>query len=92
VAGTVVLGIGVALGTPAIMTLALQRAPAGERGAVMGTVSMSIDLALGLGPASFGLVAANADRASGFLAASLVAGAGLALATRNRTKSQPVAA
>jgi MFS family permease len=91
VAGTVVLGVGIALGTPAIMTLALQRAPAGERGAVMGTVSMSIDLALGLGPASFGLVAATTDRASGFLAASLVAGAGLALATRNRTKSQPVA-
>ncbi|NIK56360.1 MFS transporter [Kribbella shirazensis] len=82
VVGTAVLGIGIALGTPAIMMLALERAPAGERGAVMGTVSMSIDLATGLGPASFGLVAAATDRGTGFLAAALVAAAGLALAVR----------
>ncbi|WP_350280828.1 MFS transporter [Kribbella sp. HUAS MG21] len=82
VAGTAVLGVGIALGTPAIMMLALERAPAGERGAVMGTVSMSIDLATGLGPAGFGLVAAATDRGTGFLAAALVAAAGLALAAR----------
>lgn len=84
VGGTAVLGIGVALGTPAIIMSALERAPASERGAVMGTVSMSIDLATGLGPATFGLVAASADRGTGFLAAALVAGAGLVLATRRR--------
>ncbi len=84
--GTFVLGVGVALGTPAMIMLALQRAPAGERGAVMGTVSMSLDLALGLGPASFGVVAARTDRSVGFLVAALVAGAGLALATRRWTR------
>ena len=95
--GTVVLAVGVALGvrsrlrtggkslgTPAIMMLALERAPASERGAVMGTVSMSIDLALGFGPATFGLVAAGLGRSSGFLAAGLVAAAGLSLASRTR--------
>ncbi|MFG1815768.1 MFS transporter [Kribbella sp. NPDC049174] len=87
VLGTALLGIGVALGTPAIMTLALNRAPAAERGAVMGTVSMSIDLAAGLGPATFGLVAAGADRGTGFLAAAVIAAAGLTLATRGRTRS-----
>ena len=87
VLGTVVLGVGIALGTPAIMMLALDRAPAAERGAVMGTVSMSIDLAAGLGPATFGLVAAGGDRGTGFLAAALVAAAGLALAARGRTRS-----
>jgi MFS family permease len=84
VAGTVVLAVGVALGTPAIMMLALERAPASERGAVMGTVSMSIDLALGFGPATFGLVAAGLGRSTGFLAAGLVAAAGLSLAARTR--------
>jgi hypothetical protein len=64
------------------MMLALQGIPAAERGAVMGTVSMSIDLALGLGPATFGLVAAGLDRSTGFLTAALVATAGLLLATR----------
>ncbi|MFC5266254.1 MFS transporter [Kribbella qitaiheensis] len=90
--GTVVLGVGVALGTPAIMMLALQDVPVAERGAVMGTVSMSLDLALGLGPATFGLVAAGLDRGTGFLAAALVAGSGLALAARGLPRARPVAA
>jgi MFS family permease len=89
VLGTVVLGIGVALGTPAIIMLALDRAPAAERGAVMGTVSMSIDLAAGLGPATFGLVAAAGGRGTGFLAAALIAAAGLTLATRGRYVRRP---
>ncbi len=86
VIGTGVLGVGVALGTPAIMMLALDRAPAAERGAVMGIVSMSIDLAAGLAPATFGLVAAGAGRDAGFLTAALVAAAGLTLATRTWTR------
>jgi nitrate/nitrite transporter NarK len=96
VMGTAVLGVGVALGTPAIMMLALQRAPATERGAVMGTVSMSLDLALGLGPATFGLVAAGLDRGTGFLAAAAIAGTGLALTARgaqtthSQAKTRPV--
>ncbi len=88
VTGTFVLGVGVALGTPAIFMLALQRVPAAERGAVIGTVSMSIDVALGLGPASFGLVAASMARSAGFLVAALVAAAGLALATRGWARAQ----
>ncbi|GAA1606841.1 MFS transporter [Kribbella sancticallisti] len=90
IAGTMVLGVGVALGTPAIMMLALHDVPAGERGAVMGTVSMSLDLALGLGPATFGLVAASLDRGSGFLAAAVVAASGLALAARGMPRARPV--
>ncbi|TDO43075.1 putative MFS family arabinose efflux permease [Kribbella sp. VKM Ac-2527] len=85
--GTVVLGVGIAFGTPAIMMLALQGIPAAERGAVMGTVSMSIDLALGLGPATFGLVAAGLDRSTGFLTAALVATAGFLLASRTTHRS-----
>ncbi len=92
VLGTVVLGVGIALGTPAIMMLALDRAPAAERGAVMGTVSMSIDLAAGLAPATFGLAAAAAGRDAGFLTAALVAAAGLALATRGWTRHHVVPA
>jgi len=92
VSGTVVLGVGIALGTPAIMMLALDRAPAAERGAVMGTVSMSIDLAAGLAPATFGLVAAATTRPTAFLTAALVAAAGLALATRGWTRNRVVSA
>jgi MFS family permease len=79
VAGTVVLAVGVALATPAIMMLALQDVPATERGSVMGTVSMSIDLAFGLGPATLGIVAAATGRGGLFLVAAGVAAVGLVL-------------
>ncbi|HMG29638.1 MAG TPA: MFS transporter [Jiangellaceae bacterium] len=79
VVGTVVLAVGVALATPAIMTLALQDVPATERGSVMGTVSMSLDLAFGLGPATLGIVAAATGRGGLFLVAAGVAALGLTL-------------
>ncbi|MGH3716443.1 MAG: MFS transporter, partial [Micromonosporaceae bacterium] len=80
VAGAAVLAVGVALATPAIMMLALEGTPANERGAVSGTIGMSLDLALGLGPITLGLVAAVTGRGSAFLAAAGVAALGLALA------------
>ena len=79
VVGTVVLAVGVALATPAIMMLALQEVPATERGSVMGTVSMSLDLAFGLGPATLGVVAAATGRGGLFLVAAGVAALGLTL-------------
>ncbi|WP_433162578.1 MFS transporter [Kribbella sp. CA-247076] len=82
VVGTVLLGIGVALGTPAIMTLALNRAPATERGATMATVTMSIDVAQALGPITLGLTAATTTRPTAFTTAALAAALGLALAVR----------
>lgn len=94
VAGTVVLAVGVALATPAIMMLALQDVPANERGAVMGTVSMSIDLAFGLGPATLGVVAAVTGRGGLFLVAAGVAAVGLVLvmiSTRRLSAADSVA-
>jgi MFS family permease len=79
VAGTFLLGIGVALFTPALFALALVGVPANERGAVMGTTSAFLDLAFGLGPATLGFVAAAVGRGGIFLAGSAVAAAGFAL-------------
>jgi hypothetical protein len=80
--GTAVLAFGVALATPAIFMLALERAPEAERGAAMGVVSMSLDVALGAGPIAFGAAAAAGGRGAGFAVAAVVAGAGLLLALR----------
>lgn len=80
-AGAVVLGVGVALLTPSVFALAVQRVAPEERGSVMGTTSAFLDLALGLGPASLGFVAASYGRPATFVAAGLVAVAGLALAS-----------
>lgn len=79
IVGTVFLGVGVALFTPALFSLAIDGIPANERGAVMGTTSAFIDLGFGLGPATLGFVAASAGRGGTFLVGSAVAAAGLVL-------------
>lgn len=84
VAGTVLLGLGVALFTPALFALALEGIPANERGAVMGTTSAFLDLAFGVGPATLGFVAAAVGRGGTFLAGSAVAMAGLGLVIVSR--------
>jgi predicted MFS family arabinose efflux permease len=79
VTGTVIFAIGIALFTPAVMTLAVQGVAPQERGAVIGTTSAFLDLAFGLGPATLGLVAATVGRPGTFLAGAGVAAAGLLL-------------
>jgi MFS family permease len=79
IAGTMLLGVGVALFTPALFSLAVADIPATERGAVMGTTSAFLDLAFGLGPATLGFVAAAVGRGGTFLAGAAVAAAGLLL-------------
>lgn len=82
--GTAVFAVGVALATPAIMSLAMEAAPPEERGEVMGTVTASLDIAFGLGPTSFGLAAETMGRGGTFLLGSLAAAIGLAYALRTR--------
>jgi MFS family permease len=79
VVGAAVLGVGVALFTPALFALAANSVPANERGAVMGTTSAFLDLAFGLGPATLGFVAAAIGRSGTFLAGAVVAAAGFVL-------------
>jgi predicted MFS family arabinose efflux permease len=79
VAGTAIFATGIALLTPAVMTLAVQGVAPQERGAVIGTTSSFLDLALGLGPATLGLVAAAVGRPGTFLVGAGVAAAGLLL-------------
>jgi predicted MFS family arabinose efflux permease len=80
VAGTAVFAVGIALLTPAVLTLAVEGVAPRERGAVLGTTSSFLDLAIGLGPATLGLVAASTGRPAVFLAGAAVAAAGLLLA------------
>jgi predicted MFS family arabinose efflux permease len=79
VAGTAVFAVGIALLTPAVLTLAVEAVAPRERGAVLGTTSSFLDLALGFGPATLGLVAASTGRPGVFLAGAAVAAAGLLL-------------
>ena len=77
--GTLLLGLGVAFTTPALASLTVSRAPASERGAALGTFSLFIDLAFGVGPIAMGAVAASSTTPVAFLSAAAVAlvGAGI---------------
>jgi MFS family permease len=79
IVGTAVFALGIALFTPALMTLAVEGVSPAERGAVIGTTSAFLDLAFGLGPASLGFVAAGVGRGGTFVAGAGVALAGLAI-------------
>jgi MFS family permease len=84
-AGAAVLAVGIALLTPAVMALAVEGAPPGERASVIGTTSAFLDLAFGLGPAALGFVAAAVGRPGTFLAGAAVAAAGWVLVVATRT-------
>ena len=82
--GAVVLGVGVALLTPSVFALAVERVAPQERGAVIGTTSAFLDLALGLGPMTLGFVAAGYGRPGTFLVSAVAAVAGLVFVVATR--------
>ena len=83
-AGAAVLAVGIALLTPAVMALAVEGVPPGERASVIGTTSAFLDLAFGLGPAILGFVAAAVGRPGTFLAGAAVAAVGWVLVVATR--------
>lgn len=89
-AGTLLLGLGVAFTTPALASLTVSRAPARERGAALGTFSLFIDLAFGAGPIAMGAVAAVSTTPVAFLSAAAVALVGAAILWRWLEDAKPV--
>jgi MFS family permease len=73
---TVIFGAGVAFTFPAIVAMATQGVPADERGAVVGTTGVFLDVAFGLSPAVLGLIAASTGYPPTFLISSIVAATG----------------
>jgi len=77
--GTVVYALGQSLAFPALMTMAVGRAKASERGAVVGTFSAFFDFGFGLGAVVLGAVAGTMGYAGSFLVGAGVALGGLLL-------------
>ena len=93
VAGSAVFAFGMAFMMPALLTLAVSRADETERGAVVGTTSLFLDLSFGLSPAVLGAVAGVAGYDGAFLVSAAVAGCGAALlAVRRHALAAPVPA
>lgn len=88
-AGTAVFAVGIALGVPAMIALAMSRAPATERGSVVGTTSVFLDLAFGLAPVALAPLAALAGYPATFVASAVVAVAGAALLIARRASLAP---
>ena len=88
--GTAVFAAGIAMAMPAILTVAITRAPADERGSVVGTASVFLDLSFGLAPVALAPLASVAGYPATFLASAAIAGVGLAaLALRRASVAQP---
>lgn len=81
-AGTAVYAVGAALAFPALMTLAVGRAPASERSSVIGSFTASADLGFALGAIVLGGVASAAGYNAVFLAGGAAAASGMLLLAR----------
>lgn len=77
VVGTAVFASGMSLLYPALLLLAIDRAPAGERASVVGTFSSFFDLSQGLGALGLGVVAELAGYRGTFAAAGAAAVVGV---------------
>lgn len=84
--GTVLFAVGQALAFPALVSLALHRAPDTERGAVMGTQTAFVDLAFAAGGLSLGAVAERFGYDGAFLVAAAIALGGLVLLLTTRAR------
>jgi MFS family permease len=89
--GTAIFAAGVALTLPAVMSLAMSRASADERGSVVGTASLFLDLSFGLAPVLLAPLAAVAGYPATFVAASGVAAVGAVVLFVRRAAVVPAA-
>lgn len=77
--GTAIFAFGQSLMFPALMSLAVSRAPAAERGGVVGTFTAFVDLAFGAGALTLGGIAAAVGYAGTFLAAGALSVLGMVI-------------
>ena len=90
--GTVIFATGVAFTMPALLALAVSRAPASERGSVVGTTTVFLDLVFGFAPVLLGAVADVASYGAVFLVSAALAAAASLLLVLNRERiARPVA-
>jgi MFS family permease len=92
--GTAIFACGVAFTMPALLALAVSLVPASERGTVVGTATLFLDVAFGVAPVALGAVANRAGYAPTFVvsAALALSAAGLlAVWGRGLAQRRPIA-
>jgi MFS family permease len=84
--GTIVFACGVAFTMPALLSLAVSRVVPEERGSVVGTATVFLDLVFGLAPVALGLIAAEVGYGPTFLVSAVLAGIASALLLARRAE------
>jgi MFS family permease len=79
IVGTAAFATGVAFTMPALLALAVSRVPATERGTVVGTTTVFLDLAFGIAPVGLGVVADLRGYGPTFLVSAALAAIGSTL-------------
>jgi MFS family permease len=89
--GTATFAVGTAFTFPALVALAVSRASPHERGMVVGTASVFLDVAFGVAPVVLGAVADLSSFGTAFVLSAAVAALGSALlAARRSTVVRPI--
>jgi MFS family permease len=92
IVGTAIFASGVAFTMPALLSLAVSRVAPEERGTVVGTTTVFLDIAFGVGPVVLGAIAARAGYGVAFVVAGASAALGCALLlSRRSAPARPVA-
>jgi MFS family permease len=92
VAGTLIFATGVAFTMPALLSLAVSRVPPSERGTVVGTATVFLDLVFGFAPVALGFVADATGYGATFLVSSAMAAiAAVLLIGRRASLERPLA-
>jgi MFS family permease len=92
--GTALFAFGVAFIMPALLSLTVARVPPEERGTVVGTATLFLDLAFGIAPVVLGGLAELAGYPAGFAGAAAISGLGavlLVVGLRSRPRVAPAA-
>jgi MFS family permease len=89
--GTALFASGVAFIMPALLSLTVSRVPPEERGTVVGTATLFLDVAFGIAPVVLGVVAEAGGYPLGFVAAGLVAALGGILLVAGSPRGRPSA-
>lgn len=78
-AGTAVFAAGIAFTMPALVSLAVSRVPPEERGTVVGTAAVFMDIAFGIAPVVLGMMAAGTGTGPTFMLSAAIAALGSAV-------------
>ncbi len=91
IAGTALMAVGVAFTFPALMALAVARVSPHERGTVVGTASVFLDLAFGAAPVVLGTIAGATGYGPTFLISAGLAALGCLILVGGRRIIDPAA-